>query len=75
MRVLLITLTILSACKSTDKVELIHEKEIHQMNRQEVINAIQDCRSANLRSVLTHARIKTMGRSIPIVVDIYCAPF
>ena len=55
MRVLLITLTILSACKSTDKVELIHEKEIHQMNRQEVINAIQDCRSANLRSVVKMA--------------------
>ena len=75
MRVLLVTLTTLSACSNTtDKVEIIHEKEIHQMNRLEVISAIQDWRGANLRSVLTHSRIKTGARSIPIVVDVYCAP-
>ena len=75
MRVLFVLLITLSACaKTTDEVDLVHEKEIYQMNRQEVINAIQDCKFANLRAVLTHARIKAMGRSIPIVVDVTCAP-
>ncbi len=75
MRMLLIIFIILSACsKSADKMELVHDKEIHQMDRQEVINAIQDCKSANLRSVISHARIKTVGRYILIVVDVTCAP-
>jgi uncharacterized lipoprotein YajG len=72
---LLIILLFVTACSDKPKtVKLVHEKEVTQMNRQEVINAIDDCRAVDLRPVLYHARIKTAGRYIPIVVDISCAP-
>ena len=44
------------------------------MSRQEVINAIEDCRSVKLRPVLYHGRIKVTERYVPIVVDVQCAP-
>ena len=76
MRMLFIIFITLSACgKSADKVEILHHKEIHQMDRQEVISAIQDCRTANLRSVIVHSRVKATGRSLPILVDVTCPPF
>ena len=52
---------------------LLHDRNIYQMSRQEVINAIQDCQSANLRPVIYHGKIQVTGRYIPIVVQVTCA--
>ncbi len=66
-----------TACSgSSEQVKLVVDKEIHQMQRHEVINAIEDCRSVKLRPVMYYGRIKTTNSNnyIPIVVDIQCAP-
>jgi hypothetical protein len=66
----------LSACASNaePEVSLKTEKEIHSMNRHEVISAITDCQSAGLRPVMIYGRVRVAGRPSPIVLDVTCAP-
>jgi len=73
----IISTLMVTACSSSQpptKVELVTNKKMFQMNRQEVINGIEDCRSVKLRPVLYHGRIMVADRYVPIVVDIQCAP-
>ena len=75
--ILIIIIGLVTACSSNqseDTVKIVLNKEMYQMNRQEVINAIEDCRSVKLRPVLYHGRIKVTERYVPIVVDVQCAP-
>ena len=67
--------TVIPKNMSSDGVaKLMHDRQIYQMTRQEVITAIQDCHSADLRAVIYHSRLKVTGRFIPIPVSIQCAP-
>lgn len=72
----IISIGLVTACSSNqpENVKMVLNKEMYQMNRQEVINAIEDCRSVKLRPVLYHGRIKVTERYVPIVVDVQCAP-
>ena len=72
----IIIIGLVTACSSNqpENVKMVLNKEMYQMNRQEVINAIEDCRSVKLRPVLYHGRIKVTERYVPIVVDVQCAP-
>jgi|TARA_R110001599_G_scaffold28478_5_gene98494 hypothetical protein len=71
----LISVGVLSACSSgTPNTKLIVEEEMNIMDRQEVINAIEDCKSVNLRPVMFYGRRKINGQMIPVVVDITCGP-
>ena len=74
--ILIIIIGLVTACSSNQpkNVKMVLNKEMYQMNRQEVINAIEDCRSVKLRPVLYHGRIKVNERYVPIVVDVQCAP-
>ncbi len=65
---------LLGACSSMHNQEIIIEKEAYMMSRQEVITAIEDCKSANLRPVLFYGRREVMGKPIPFIVDVSCAP-
>lgn len=76
--ILIIILGLVTACSSNQseptKIKLVTTDKMFQMSRQEVINAIEDCRSVKLRPVLYHGRILVTDRYVPIVVDIQCAP-
>ena len=74
--ILIIIIGLVTACSSNQpkNVKMVLNKEMYQMNRQEVINAIEDCRSVKLRPVLYHGRIKVTERYVPIVVDVQCSP-
>ena len=67
--------TLLSACSGGMKnTEVIVEKKIYSMTRNEVINGIEDCKAVNLRPVLIHTRRKINNRPVPVVIDVSCAP-
>tara|TARA_R110002020_G_scaffold438359_1_gene648801 strand:- start:711 stop:971 length:261 start_codon:yes stop_codon:yes gene_type:complete len=76
--ILIIIIGLVTACSSSQseptKIKLVTNDKMFQMSRQEVINAIEDCRSVKLRPVLYHGRILVTDRYVPIVVDIQCAP-
>mgnify|MGYP003123027917 CR=1 FL=1 len=44
----LLIIIVASACSSKPNTDIIVEKKEHLMHRQEVINAIEDCKDANL---------------------------
>jgi hypothetical protein len=44
------------------------------MHRQEVINAIEDCKAANLRPVIFLSKRYVNEKAIPMVADVTCAP-
>ena len=67
-------LIIVSACSTKPNTDVIVEKNVHLMHRQEVINGIEDCKSANLRSVLFYSIRYVNDKPIPMVADITCAP-
>ena len=71
---LLFAIFMLIGCSSKDEVEIVHHKEIYQMDREEVINAINDCRSNGLRSIINKTNIKTDSGRVPIVINVTCAP-
>ena len=60
------------------QANLINDKEMFQMSRQETVTAIQDCHSAGLRAVMYHSKVRLnagkSSRYIPIVVQVLCAP-
>jgi type IV secretory pathway TraG/TraD family ATPase VirD4 len=76
--IFIIIMGLVTACSSSQseptKIKLVTNDKMFQMSRQEVINAIEDCRSVKLRPVLYHGRILVTDRYVPIVVDIQCAP-
>ncbi len=71
---LLFAIFMLIGCSSKEKVEIVHHKEIYQMDREEVINAINDCRNNGLRSIINKTMIKTNSGRVPIVINVTCAP-
>ena len=70
----LLIILIASACSSKPNTDIIVEKKEHLMHRQEVINAIEDCKSANLRPILFFSKRYINDKPIPMVADITCAP-
>jgi hypothetical protein len=63
-----------TACSSRPNTDIIVEKKEHLMHRQEVINAIEDCKDANLRPILFFSKRYINDKPIPMVADVTCAP-
>ena len=70
----ILAVLILSACSTKYNTDIIVEKKEHMMHRQEVINAIEDCKTANLRPVLFYSLRYVNEKPIPMIADITCAP-
>lgn len=78
------SLLAISACGSSQidsfkyrakhNTDVIVEKKVHLMHRQEVINAIEDCKTANLRPVVFYSHRYVNERPIPMIADVTCAP-
>jgi hypothetical protein len=70
----ILPLLLLGACSSLHNQDIIIEKQAYMMSRQEVITAIEDCKSAKLRPIIFYGRRKVMDKPIPFIVDVTCAP-
>ena len=53
---------------------LIVDKEIRGMSRNEVIIAINECEGNRTRAVVIMAKQKISGRTTDVVTDVTCAP-
>lgn len=54
--------------------ELVVDKLIQPMSRNEVIVAVRECESNQLRAVMLYGKRKINGYTTDIVVDVTCAP-
>ena len=68
----------LTGCANTSttsgKQDLVLDKEIQPMSRNEVVSAIGDCQANNLRAVLMYGKRKVSGYTADDVIDVTCAP-
>ena len=72
----LCTLTACSSEPEVPNVELVLEKQkLDKMSRMEVIAAIDDCRSAELRPILIYSKVKINGQLTPVPVDVTCGTY
>ena len=54
--------------------DLVLDKNVQPMSRNEVVSAIGDCQSQNLRAVLMYGKRKVNGYTADVVIDVTCAP-
>ena len=53
-------------------IKLVHDKEMYQLSRQEIINGHEECKAAGLRPVTVYTRVFVGGRPVPIAIDVSC---
>lgn len=54
--------------------KLVVDKEVNEMSRQEIISAIHECQSNDLRPVPVKSKKKVDGRITDAIIDVTCAP-
>lgn len=82
MKKILLLTGLLGACSSSPYIDnsklpdttLLVEKELTQMNRNQVIIAVQECESSGLRPVMVMSRRKINGYLSDVPVDVTCSP-
>jgi uncharacterized protein YcfL len=79
---MILLLPLLLAACATEKqvavkapeIELVMDKQMQPMTRNEVIMAINECEKNGTRAVVINSRRKINGYSAEVVVDVTCAP-
>jgi uncharacterized protein YcfL len=54
--------------------QLIIDRQVSAMTRQEVINAIHDCQENGLRPVMVTGKKNTNGHIADVITEVTCAP-
>jgi hypothetical protein len=54
--------------------ELVMDKQIHPMGRNEVIDGVKQCESSGLRAIPIYAKRKINGYTVETVVEVTCGP-
>lgn len=69
--------SVLVGCSSSpygSSSELLVEKKVHAMTRQQVINGISDCEAAGMRPVVIMSKRRVGDYYSDIIIDVTCAP-
>ena len=75
-----VSLGLLSACSSTSNApkaveqELVIDKHVQPMTRNEVIVGVRECETNGLRGVMLYGKRKINGYTTEVVIDVTCAP-
>ena len=70
-------LLVLVGCAGEPKMteqQLIMDKQIQSMGRSEVIDAIKQCETSNLRAITVFGKRKINGYTAETIVDVTCGP-
>lgn len=54
--------------------KLVVDSEVNEMTRQEIISAIHECQTNDLRPVPVKSKKKIEGRITDAIIDVICAP-
>jgi protein involved in sex pheromone biosynthesis len=72
------SLGLLAACSASKppvvEQELIIDKHVQPMTRNEVIVAVRECETNGLRGVMLYGKRKINGYTTEVVIDVTCAP-
>jgi len=77
MKYLALLAVVLTGCASGPNYpqqSLIVDSHVSAMSRNEVINAIHDCQSNNLRAVMVTSKKRVNGHITDVISEVTCAP-
>jgi len=81
MKYIALLAVVLVGCSSTGNnytqypsQQLIIDKQVSEMSRQEVINGIHDCQSNGMRAVTITSKKMVSGHITDVITEITCAP-
>jgi len=77
MNKLAILALLLSAvgCSTTNSTqELVMDKRLRPMSRNETIVAVRECETNGLRAVMIYGKREINGYSTEVVIEVTCAP-
>lgn len=79
MKYLALLAVVLAGCSSNSgpkypNQQLIVDTHVSAMSRQEVINAIHDCQSNELRAVMITSKKRVNGHITDVISEVTCAP-
>lgn len=65
-----------AGCSTSSSVnqELVVDKQVQPLSRNEVIYAVRECETNGLRAVILYAKRKINGYTTEIVAEVTCAP-
>lgn len=75
--ILIMAVFALAGCSSQPKLtdqELVLDKQVQPMSRNEIIVAVRECETNGLRAVILYAKRKINGYTTEIVAEVTCAP-
>jgi hypothetical protein len=62
-------------CSSTNSTqELVMDKRLRPMSRNETIVAVRECETNGLRAVMIYGKREINGYSAEVVIEVTCAP-
>jgi hypothetical protein len=62
------------ATVSNTTQELVMDKQIQPMGRNEVIDGVKQCESSGLRAIPIYAKRKINGYTVETIVEVTCGP-
>jgi len=62
------------ATPSPPNQDLIVDKQVQPMGRNEVIDAVRQCESSGLRAIPLYAKRKIGGYTVETIVEVTCGP-
>lgn len=72
------SLGLLAGCSTSKppavEQELVIDKHVQPMTRNEVIVAVRECETNGLRGVMLYGKRKINGYTTEVVIDVTCAP-
>ena len=81
MKYIALLAVVLVGCSSTSSnpyqyptQQLIIDRQVSEMSRNEVINAIHDCQSNGLRAVTITSKKIVSGHTQDVISEVTCAP-
>ena len=81
MKCIALLAVVLAGCSSGNQTsnpyptqQLIIDKQVSAMTRQEVINAIHDCQENGMRPVMVTGKKNTNGHIADVTIEVTCAP-
>ena len=83
MKIYLLLAVLLAGCSSSSPsyvnanpppVQLVLDSKVHQMSRNEVLQATNECEGSGLRAVAIMTKRQVSGMMSDIIIDVQCMP-
>jgi protein involved in sex pheromone biosynthesis len=71
---ILVLLLSVVGCSTGNHQELVMDKRLQPMSRNETIVAVRECETNGLRAVMIYGKRQINGYSAEVVIEVSCAP-